>query len=1128
MVCSLCHHHINPSSACPDATRHARLSTPTGNEQKRVGDKSAPFSPPPFQAKSPPPHLRSRLSTRSIQGQPNRSSEARRRKKRDSVKNAPRTPVPPSRQKKPLSKKNSKTLEDKRSSSSDHESDNEGSIKFLQADLIKKVKKYDKAWFEHTAEHDPGVFVDTKQYAFFERIRKSQSIRGFSSATFGLSSTVFYSNADCLHYIDIDGDNPRVEFMKQSGEVTCLTSSPDHSFLAFGINDHSNEGGGAAIRVLDASTMEAVIDVSHPNKVTSMCISQGSESLVALSEASTDMIKLTVFDMKQLKQSAIGDLVPNTDSARWEISFCPADEGIVCVFGGDYAYLLRVLNGYVDKFSQIHFDDVTCHSWASDVTMAFGTTRSSIRLYRETLPLQVVDLSESYAAFVNSEIPECSVVAMTFTIRKFAVATQNGILLVFPMHEGNPQWEEAISIVNLVYTNGKQLLVSCLRHINGTMKDGGRIVTVKHLKEVTNASISNEFIATLDGDGDIVISARNTGRIISYSQIKDVLGIFFTNQLYQLVVVTKLGVTAFEVAFHALEPREDLIVQPFVYCCSNHCRSLVALFQSHRFDIYNTTDFSKVCGYGTNLKKVNRLRLPNSTPSWWSVADQRKRERLCEMKRVSAPIISAPQGISKAVFADTDDFLTVLGVNDQIFVYDCRRGDLVWCVETKLQFYTDILHVGNNAFVLNKRFAVTRFRNGKDFGQLSMHTSTLGYQSSSHLLAGRGELAFLGTACGQLLVSRTADIEDPELFMQHCHYPLSYLSIHNDNLIIGSRTGCVVVVCLETSAYEPLHHDDYVLWPHSRIYNFTYLIQEIDLERNIIRKETDSFVKAYTKRRDEEVEKLREECDRSVKGMKERVKKIEEAFEMSEQEKQATIANLKKLYEDEFAAQHAELVKQMDESFEGQRADMIASFHETEHRIVVQKKRVEDDLKQKQHELEEERRRLERAMIQMNELQNEHSEENMNQRRREEIRILESELWNEKATSVQLGEQRDRAQNECSKEKTAVLVRDEKISEIQDDLTTTTAKCAAMMAELDVARRTEFQLRLANKTITASLNSKSEELEKTRVMAHRYERHLREVEARLDDISKCVYNARVLEHKVLGLLAYVNAHPHHT
>lgn len=148
------------------------------------------------------------------------------------------------------------------------------------------------------------------------------------------------------------------------------------------------------------------------------------------------------------------------------------------------------------------------------------------------------------------------------------------------------------------------------------MKDGGRIVTVKHLKEVTNASISNEFIATLDGDGDIVISARNTGldglslvqfyiilvkiswrkvfpefqyanneiwqlssrekstirrsnincsRIISYSQIKDVLGIFFTNQLYQLVVVTKLGVTAFEVAFHALEPREDLIVQPFVY-----------------------------------------------------------------------------------------------------------------------------------------------------------------------------------------------------------------------------------------------------------------------------------------------------------------------------------------------------------------------------------------------------------------------------------------------------------------------------------------------------------------------------------------------------------------------------------
>lgn len=51
--------------------------------------------------------------------------------------------------------------------------------------------------------------------------------------------------------------------------MTCLTSSPDHSFLAFGMNEHSNEGGGAAIRVLDASTMEAVIDVSHPNKYIS-------------------------------------------------------------------------------------------------------------------------------------------------------------------------------------------------------------------------------------------------------------------------------------------------------------------------------------------------------------------------------------------------------------------------------------------------------------------------------------------------------------------------------------------------------------------------------------------------------------------------------------------------------------------------------------------------------------------------------------------------------------------------------------------------------------------------------------------------------------------------------------------
>lgn len=96
--------------------------------------------------------------------------------------------------------------------------------------------------------------------------------------------------------------------------------------------------------------------------------------------------------MKDGINNSSGNIIIEKASKYWQISFCPADEGVLCALGNGLAYLLRANSGHIENFSTITLPEVTCHDWANDVNIIFGNKAGFLQIYRETIQLEVVDI----------------------------------------------------------------------------------------------------------------------------------------------------------------------------------------------------------------------------------------------------------------------------------------------------------------------------------------------------------------------------------------------------------------------------------------------------------------------------------------------------------------------------------------------------------------------------------------------------------------------------------------------------------------------------------------------------------------------------------------------------------------
>ncbi|KHN82700.1 hypothetical protein Tcan_16512 [Toxocara canis] len=216
--------------------------------------------------------------------------------------------------------------------------------------------------------------------------------------------------------------------------------SPDHSYLALCVDDDH----GAQIIVFDSETfgMSAKYDV-HIVAIE-MRISATNEFVWAI-HCDNRTVTLICYSLFEGKIIASGKVRVDMPVTSWQVSLCPADDGIACLLITSRAILLRISGGDIENFSEIELFDVQCHDWSNDVTLAFGTSSCQIRLYRETTPLEIVDLRKLSNQLISGS--ESPVTLMYSTAEKFLCVVAGVLVFVFDIKNGECQWGTASTIV---------------------------------------------------------------------------------------------------------------------------------------------------------------------------------------------------------------------------------------------------------------------------------------------------------------------------------------------------------------------------------------------------------------------------------------------------------------------------------------------------------------------------------------------------------------------------------------------------------------------------------------------------------------------------------------------------------
>ncbi|CAL2051564.1 unnamed protein product [Caenorhabditis brenneri] len=945
-----------------------------------------------------------------------------------------------------------------------------------------------------------------------------QSISGYERAAFASGKNVLIMENGDIKHIDLVEEHPKIVSMNLIGRVTALSVSNDFSIFAVAIEEENVAKVVVYSLELTIGEEKAVYGTQYLS--TEMCISQAAEIIACLSVLE-ERVHLQTFDVKDGINNCTGNIIAEKVPKTWQISFCPADEGVLCALGGGIAYLLRASGGHIENFSTIMLPGVICHDWANDVNIMFGSKTGFLHIYRETIPLDVVDIRKLSENILNDSV-NVEIISIRSTTRRLACQTGSGIILIFESNaENGPEWSSCRAFIisdfvlksyhslsfdfadeNLLYDSGNALQTISIQFLSKLNSFSGDVVTVRHCNQVIGVRATESTIITLDDTGLFAVFSKYTNRVLCSSRVPDAFFFTVLSSSHKLLVVTKTCVESYTVMLDGLKAAESIFEKELIMAAvDSYDMSTLAILYETGFIVFRTEDRSIL------------------------MSEQ----------------ITGRKDTKQILFSRDNKFLMFLTKSDNVFCVDLSSRKILWSTDYKLHFFQHMGYSNATLLLLNQKFIVSRIKHGKDLSNVNMHASDIGFSITSELIEGNSNFVFITADCGELLCSPATALDEPYVVKSKIKKTrITAIRAFDDELIVGYENGSVGVLKLTENVAEEVN--DIILCNFNGVINLKSLLRDINAERNLIKETTEKFLDLFTTRTNNELQQIKTEFDETMKNYKERVKTFEKDFNESEIIKQKTISNLKGLYEDESTHQKRKYetmiedqirksfrqleekqneIKAIKEEAERKHRDMIGSFHITEKQLTIQAANhlLEiDSLKNNIKELKLEILRKHEDLTKLREEKEENTLK-LKENHREDAGLLEAEIWALKATCVQLNEQRDHIGDENIKINSMLRIAKQQIEHMRDENQKQEAKIQELKELIRQLHNKENEITRNFTKVKKNFSIQTKQYEDVLQQNHRWKRRMQDLESRIEQLAGCVYDPRRLEHSVLNLLA---------
>ncbi|PIC20815.1 hypothetical protein B9Z55_025875 [Caenorhabditis nigoni] len=965
-----------------------------------------------------------------------------------------------------------------------------------------------------------------------------QTISGYERSAYVSGKTVLILENGDMKHINLAEEQPKMVSMNLVGRVTSFSVSNDFSIFAVAVEEENVAKVMVYSLELDIGEEKAVYGTQYLSQ--EMCISQAAEIIACLSVLE-ERVHLQTFDVKDGINNCTGNIIAEKVPMNWQITFCPADEGVLCALGGGTAYLLRASGGHIENFSTILLPGVICHDWANDVNIMFGNKTGFLHIYRETIPLDVVDIRKLSEDILTDSV-NIEIISIRSTSRRLACQTGSGIILLFDSNaESGPDWSSCRAFIisdfrlksyhslsfdfadeNLLYDSGNALQTISIQFLSKLNSFNGDVVSVRHCSRIIGARATESTIITLDDTGLFAVFSKFTNRVLCSSRVPDAFFFTVLATSHKLLVVTKTHVESYTVMLDGLKAAESIFEKELIMVCDTINKSSQFFNQSFLFlraavDSYDMSTLAILYETGFIVFRTEDRSILMSQQ------------------------VAGRKDTKQILFSRDNKFLMFLTKSDNVFCVDLSSRKILWSTDYKLHFFQSMGYSNATLLLLNQKFIVSRIKHGKDLSNVNMHASDIGFSITSELIEGNNNFVFITADCGELLCSAASALDEPYVVKSKIkRIRITTIRAFDDELLVGYENGSVGILKLNQKVPEDVN--DIILCNFNGVINLKSLLRDINAERNLIKETTEKFLDLFTTRTNNELQQIKTEFDETMRNYKERVKTFEKDFNESETIKQKTIANLKGLYEDESTHQKRKYetmiedqirksfrqleekqneIKAIKEDAERKHREMIGSFHITEKQLNIQAENHMIEIENLKKTIKDLKLQIIKKHDDLSALREEKEQNTLKlkENHREDAELLEAEIWALKATCVQLNEQRDHIGDENIKINSMLRIAKQQIEHMRDENKRQEVEVQNLREIIQKLHTKENEITRAYTKVKKNFSIQTKQYDELVQQNHRWKRRMQDLEARIEQLAGCVYDPRRLEHSVLSLLA---------